>query len=88
MDITQLRESVERHFAAGPAVIGDSSALDTFLELRAALERGEIRAASPDSAAPNLPMYTQHNNNFVVTWKSIWNSILCRNFPECSFSKR
>ena len=52
MDITQLRESVERHFAAGPAVIGDSSALDTFLELRAALERGDVRSASPDPAAP------------------------------------
>ena len=52
MDITQLQEAVERHFAAGPAAIGDPSALATFLELRSALERGEIRAASPDSAAP------------------------------------
>ncbi len=52
MDITQLQEAVERHFAAGPAASSDPSALATFLELRSALERGEIRSASPDPAAP------------------------------------
>ena len=30
----------------------DQSAMDAFLELRAALERGDIRSASPDPAAP------------------------------------
>jgi 2,3,4,5-tetrahydropyridine-2,6-dicarboxylate N-succinyltransferase len=48
----QLEEAIERHFAAGPAVIGDPLAMQTFLELRAALERGEARAASPDPTAP------------------------------------
>ena len=52
MDITQLQEAVERHFAVGPAANSDPSALATFLELRSALERGEIRSASPDPAAP------------------------------------
>jgi 2,3,4,5-tetrahydropyridine-2,6-dicarboxylate N-succinyltransferase len=48
----QLEEAIERHFAAGPAVIGDALAMQAFLELRAALERGEARAASPDPASP------------------------------------
>jgi 2,3,4,5-tetrahydropyridine-2-carboxylate N-succinyltransferase len=48
----QLEEAVERHFAAGPAAIGDPLAMQAFLELRAALERGETRAASPDPTAP------------------------------------
>jgi 2,3,4,5-tetrahydropyridine-2-carboxylate N-succinyltransferase len=52
MSNPQLEESIERHFAAGPAAIGDPAAMHTFLDLRAALERGEARAASPDYAAP------------------------------------
>jgi len=52
MNITQLQKAVERTFAAGPASIGDESAMDVFLELRAALERGDARAASPDPTAP------------------------------------
>jgi 2,3,4,5-tetrahydropyridine-2-carboxylate N-succinyltransferase len=52
MTITQLQRAVERYFAAGPAAIGDQSAMDVFLELRAALERGDARAASPDPASP------------------------------------
>ncbi|MGA8729729.1 MAG: 2,3,4,5-tetrahydropyridine-2,6-dicarboxylate N-succinyltransferase [Terracidiphilus sp.] len=52
MSIEQLQKDVDRHFAAGSAAHGDESALQVFLELRAALERGEVRAASPDSASP------------------------------------
>jgi 2,3,4,5-tetrahydropyridine-2-carboxylate N-succinyltransferase len=47
-----LQRSVERHFAAGTAAIGDPSALEAFLAFRSALERGEIRSASPDPHAP------------------------------------
>ncbi|MFZ0744823.1 MAG: 2,3,4,5-tetrahydropyridine-2,6-dicarboxylate N-succinyltransferase [Terracidiphilus sp.] len=52
MSIEQLQESVERCFAAGPAAFGDPSAMDVFLELRAALEGGDVRAASPDPTSP------------------------------------
>jgi 2,3,4,5-tetrahydropyridine-2,6-dicarboxylate N-succinyltransferase len=52
MTITQLEESIERHFAAGPAAQADPQAMEAFLALRAALERGEVRAASPDPASP------------------------------------
>jgi 2,3,4,5-tetrahydropyridine-2-carboxylate N-succinyltransferase len=52
MNTTQLQEAVERHFAAGSAAVGDPAAMETFLELRAALERGDARSASPDSASP------------------------------------
>ncbi|MDR3749999.1 MAG: 2,3,4,5-tetrahydropyridine-2,6-dicarboxylate N-succinyltransferase [Terracidiphilus sp.] len=44
----QLQKIIERHFAAGPAAIGDESAMNAFLTLRAYLEDGEVRAASPD----------------------------------------
>ena len=47
----QLEEAIERHFASGQAAIGDPEAMQAFLDLRAALERGETRAASPDSEA-------------------------------------
>ena len=52
MTITQLQNAVERHFAAGAAAIGDDSAMRIFQLLRAALESGEVRAASPDPASP------------------------------------
>ncbi len=51
MTIAQLQNAIERHFAAGPAAIGDTSAMTAFLALRAALEAGEVRAASPDPAS-------------------------------------
>src|SRR5579859_6461145 len=51
MNISQLQKLIERYFSAGPAAIGDSSAMDVFVEFRSALERGEIRSASPDAAA-------------------------------------
>ena len=46
--MTQLQEAIERYFAAGPAAAADPAAMAAFLSLRAALERGEVRAASPD----------------------------------------
>ena len=52
MNASQLQKLIERYFSAGPAAIGDPSAMDVFVEFRSALERGEIRAASPDTAAP------------------------------------
>ncbi|MGA2350280.1 MAG: 2,3,4,5-tetrahydropyridine-2,6-dicarboxylate N-succinyltransferase [Terracidiphilus sp.] len=48
MTSTQLQNAIERHFAAGPNAIDDQAAMAVFLVLRAALESGEIRAASPD----------------------------------------
>ncbi len=48
----RLQQDIERHFAAGAAAIGDPDALEAFLTLRTALEAGELRAASPDAAAP------------------------------------
>ena len=47
-----LQQEIERHFAAGPSAIGEPSAMTAFLSLRAALECGEVRAASPDAASP------------------------------------
>ena len=52
MTISKLEESVERFFAAGPAAAGDPAAVNAFLDLRSALEAGEVRAASPEPAAP------------------------------------
>ena len=51
LSITQLQKTIERHFAAGPAAIGDPAAMSAFLSLRAALESGEVRSASPDPDA-------------------------------------
>jgi 2,3,4,5-tetrahydropyridine-2-carboxylate N-succinyltransferase len=48
MKVTGLRKEIERHFAAGPAAVSDSAAMKAFEKLRAALERGELRAAEPD----------------------------------------
>jgi 2,3,4,5-tetrahydropyridine-2-carboxylate N-succinyltransferase len=52
MSLSQLQAAIERHFAAGPAAIGDPSALAAFLSLRANLESGQLRSASPDPASP------------------------------------
>jgi 2,3,4,5-tetrahydropyridine-2-carboxylate N-succinyltransferase len=51
MNMSQLQKIIERHFAAGPAAIGDASAMTAFLSLRTAIECGEVRAASPDSGS-------------------------------------
>ena len=52
MSLIDLQHSIEHHFAAGPAAIGDTAAMSAFLSLRAALESGEIRSASPDPTTP------------------------------------
>ncbi len=53
MNPGELQEAIERLFAAGPAAHADPQAMETFLALRAALEGGQVRAASPDSASPS-----------------------------------
>ncbi|HEX3893218.1 MAG TPA: 2,3,4,5-tetrahydropyridine-2,6-dicarboxylate N-succinyltransferase [Terracidiphilus sp.] len=52
MNLSDLQKAVERHFDAGSAAVSDPAAGATFLELRNALERGEVRAASPDDTSP------------------------------------
>jgi len=52
MTNSQLEKTIERHFAAGPSAIGDPAASSAFALLRAAIETGEVRAASPDPASP------------------------------------
>jgi 2,3,4,5-tetrahydropyridine-2,6-dicarboxylate N-succinyltransferase len=52
MTTNDLQKAIQQHFAAGPSAVGDSAAMAAFLEFRAALERGEIRAASPDGSNP------------------------------------
>ena len=52
MNSAQLEKNIERHFAAGASATTDPAAMEAFLALRAALERGELRSASPDPAAP------------------------------------
>ncbi len=51
MTMERLEVRIERHFAAGADAVGASEAMGAFLELRAALEAGELRAAEPDAAA-------------------------------------
>ena len=53
MNLSQLEQEIERHFAAGPAAADDPTAMTAFLALRSALERGEVRAAEPDAASPS-----------------------------------
>lgn len=49
---TELQVAIERHFAAGSGAAAEPAARTAFEELRAALERGEARAAAPDEGAP------------------------------------
>jgi 2,3,4,5-tetrahydropyridine-2,6-dicarboxylate N-succinyltransferase len=46
-----LESRIENFFAAGAAAAEDAAAMDAFLELRAALEAGTVRAAEPNAAA-------------------------------------
>jgi 2,3,4,5-tetrahydropyridine-2-carboxylate N-succinyltransferase len=48
-----LKERVEASFAAGAAASSDPAAMQSFLELRDALEAGRLRAAEPDASAPS-----------------------------------
>ena len=52
MTMERLEAQIERWFAAGANAVGDKDALAAFLELRAALEAGMLRAAEPDAGAP------------------------------------
>ncbi len=52
MTNAQLQQAVERFFTAGPSAIGDPTAINVFTEFRGAIERGEIRSASPDPSCP------------------------------------
>ena len=52
MHPSQMKKAIEEHFANGAAALGDPAAMTAFLALRSALERGEVRAAEPDAAAP------------------------------------
>jgi 2,3,4,5-tetrahydropyridine-2-carboxylate N-succinyltransferase len=52
MTTAQLQQAVERTFAAGPGAVSDPTAHTIFQEFRSALERGEIRSASPDPESP------------------------------------
>jgi 2,3,4,5-tetrahydropyridine-2,6-dicarboxylate N-succinyltransferase len=50
--IAELEKEIERHYASGPAALGDAAAMEAFLALRTVLEAGDVRAAEPDAAAP------------------------------------
>ncbi len=52
MTTRQLQQEIETHFAAGDAARNDPDAMTAFLELRLSLERGHLRAASPDPESP------------------------------------
>ncbi len=52
MNLAQLEQEIERHFAAGPGAATDAASMTAFLALRSALEAGEVRAAEPDAALP------------------------------------
>jgi 2,3,4,5-tetrahydropyridine-2-carboxylate N-succinyltransferase len=52
MTISRLQKTIEQHFAAGTGAVGDPAAMTAFLTLRAAIESGEVRAASPDPDSP------------------------------------
>ena len=52
MNILQLERAIEGYFAAGAGANADPAAMQAFLELRDALEKGEVRSASPDAGAP------------------------------------
>ncbi len=52
MNLTQLEQEIERHFAAGADAASNPSAMAAFLALRSALEHGEVRAAEPDATSP------------------------------------
>ena len=53
MNLGQLEQEIDRHFAGGPATANDPTAMTAFLTLRSALEAGEVRAAEPDAASPS-----------------------------------
>ena len=52
MTLQELQQAIEHFYAAGAAASGNAAAMDAFLALRDCLERGEVRAASPDPVSP------------------------------------
>jgi len=52
MTENSLKNNIEGSFAAGGAAVGDPVAMDAFMALREALEKGLVRAAEPDGDAP------------------------------------
>jgi 2,3,4,5-tetrahydropyridine-2-carboxylate N-succinyltransferase len=52
MNLAHLEQEIERHFIAGPEAAKDPGALEAFLALRSALERGQLRSAFPDVQSP------------------------------------
>src|SRR5450755_3134096 len=50
--VKTLKAKIEKYFAAGASASGDPAAMDAFLELRAALSAGRVRAAEPDPENP------------------------------------
>ncbi len=52
MTTSTLQNLIETFVASGPDAIGNPAALEAFSHFRSALERGEIRSASPDSSSP------------------------------------
>jgi 2,3,4,5-tetrahydropyridine-2-carboxylate N-succinyltransferase len=52
MRLDELKQTIERLFAAGAAAASDPTAKEAFFFLRAALEAGEARAAEPDTSSP------------------------------------
>src|ERR1700734_3066146 len=50
--LQSLQDAIARHFAAGAAAPSDPAAMEAFLALRGAVERGEVRAAEPDATSP------------------------------------
>lgn len=52
MPESSLASRIESAFQSGPDAVHSAEALAAFLELRAALETGQIRAAEPDTTQP------------------------------------
>jgi 2,3,4,5-tetrahydropyridine-2-carboxylate N-succinyltransferase len=52
MNYAALEHSIDTFFAAGASTIGNADAMAAFLQLRDALEAGELRSAEPDAAQP------------------------------------
>lgn len=47
-----LQHSIEHFFSLGADAVGNSDALDSFYDLRTALEAGTLRSAEPDASQP------------------------------------
>ena len=50
--LSELQKTIERLFKAGAEAQNDPAAMTAFLTLREALEKGEVRSASPDASSP------------------------------------